>query len=140
MSRPAMERLHETFVRLCEIRSPTGEEREVADSIAAELRALGLEVNEDDAAGPAEAGAGNLIARLPGQNDEWVMFCAHIDTVPHKGQIEVVESDGVFRSAGETILDQVEVVDVARTWLAAQAVPSVLEPLFQPGGRASPAA
>ena len=32
------------------------------------------------------------------------MFCAHIDTVPHKGQIEVVESEGVFRSAGETIL------------------------------------
>ena len=43
-----MERLHETFVRLCEIRSPTGEEREVADSVAAELRALGLEVSEDE--------------------------------------------------------------------------------------------
>jgi tripeptide aminopeptidase len=96
--------LHETFVRLCEIRSPTGEEREVADTIAAELRALGLEVGEDDAAGPAEAGAGNLLARLPGQRDEWVMFCAHVDTVPHRGQIEVIESDGVFRSAGETIL------------------------------------
>jgi tripeptide aminopeptidase len=99
-----VERLHETFVRLCEIRSPTGEEREVADTIAAELRALGLEVSEDDAAGPAEAGAGNLVARLPGASEEWVMFCAHIDTVPHNGQIEVIESDGVFRSAGETIL------------------------------------
>jgi tripeptide aminopeptidase len=91
-------------VRLCEIRSPTGEEREVADTIAAELRALGLEVSEDDAAGPAEAGAGNLVARLPGASEEWVMFCAHIDTVPHRGQIEVIESDGVFRSADETIL------------------------------------
>lgn len=76
----------------------------MADTIAAELRALGLEVSEDDAAGPAGAGAGNLLARLPGEGDEWVMFCAHIDTVPHKGQIEVVESDGIFRSAGETIL------------------------------------
>jgi tripeptide aminopeptidase len=99
-----VDRLHETFVRLCEIRSPTGEEREVADTIAAELRALGLEVSEDDAAGPAEAGAGNIVARLPGKSDRWVMFCAHIDTVPHKGLIEVVESEGVFRSAGETIL------------------------------------
>lgn len=99
-----MERLHETFLRLCEIRSPTGEEREVADTIVAELRALGLEVSEDDAAGPAEAGAGNILARLPGAGDEWVMFCAHIDTVPHAGQIEVVETDGVFRSAGNTIL------------------------------------
>jgi tripeptide aminopeptidase len=92
------------FVRLCEIRSPTGEEREVADTVAAELRALGLEVSEDDAAGPAEAGAGNLLARLPGKGDDWVMFCAHLDTVPHKGQVEVVLGDGVFRSRGETIL------------------------------------
>jgi tripeptide aminopeptidase len=99
-----VDRLHETFVRLCEIRSPTGEEREVADTIVAELRALGLEVSEDGAAGPAEAGAGNILARLPGASDRWVMFCAHIDTVPHRGQIEVVNDDDVFRSHGETIL------------------------------------
>jgi tripeptide aminopeptidase len=97
-------RLYETFVRLCEIRSPTGEEREIADSIGAELRALGLEVSEDDAAGAAEAGAGNLLARLPGKSEEWVMFCAHIDTVPHRGRVEVVDDEGVFRSRGETIL------------------------------------
>ncbi|HET9162684.1 MAG TPA: M20/M25/M40 family metallo-hydrolase [Solirubrobacterales bacterium] len=99
-----MDRLHERFVRLCEIRSPTGEEREVADTLIAELRALGLEVSEDDAAGPAEAGAGNILARLPGRGDRWLTFCAHIDTVPHAGQVEVVEDEGVFRSAGETIL------------------------------------
>jgi tripeptide aminopeptidase len=104
MSRPAMERLHETFVRLCEIRSPTGEEREVADTLLAELRALGLEADEDDAAGAAKAGAGNIIARLPGRSDRWAMFCAHIDTVPHVGQVEVVDDGGVFRSRGETIL------------------------------------
>jgi tripeptide aminopeptidase len=99
-----VERLYETFVRLCEIRSPTGEEREVADTMLAELRALGLEASEDDAAAEAGAGAGNIIARLPGRSEKWVMFCAHIDTVPHDGQVEVVESEGVFRSAGETIL------------------------------------
>jgi tripeptide aminopeptidase len=97
-------RLLETFVRLCEIRSPTGEEREVADTVAAELRAIGLEVSEDGAAGPAEAGAGNLLARSPGTGGEWLMFCAHLDTVPHAGQVEVVEDEGVFRSRGETIL------------------------------------
>jgi tripeptide aminopeptidase len=99
-----VERLHETFVRLCEIRSPTGEEREVADTVAAELRALGLEVSEDEAAGPAEAGAGNLLARLPGCTEGWVMFCAHLDTVPHRGQVEVFDDEGVFRSRGDTIL------------------------------------
>ncbi|MGA8746379.1 MAG: M20/M25/M40 family metallo-hydrolase [Solirubrobacterales bacterium] len=99
-----MKRLHETFVRLCEIRSPTGEEREVADTVAAELRALGLEVTEDGAAEAAEAGAGNILARLPGQAADWMMFCAHLDTVPHEGQIEVISEEGVFRSRGETIL------------------------------------
>ena len=98
------QRLFDRFVRYCEIRSPTGEEREIADTLAAELRTLGCEVEEDDAAGPAEAGAGNLLARLPGQREEWVMFCAHIDTVPHQGGVEVVEDEGVFRSRGETIL------------------------------------
>ncbi len=97
-------RLYETFTRLCEIRSPTGEEREIADTLAAELRALGLEVSEDDAAGPAEAGSGNLLARLPGTGERWVMFCAHIDTVPHQGRVEVVNDEGVFRSRGSTIL------------------------------------
>jgi tripeptide aminopeptidase len=97
-------RLYETFARLCEIRSPTGEEREVADTIVAELRAMGLEVEEDDAGGRARAGAGNILARLPGRGGEWAMFCAHIDTVPHAGRVEVIEDEGVFRSRGDTIL------------------------------------
>ncbi|MBS1887911.1 MAG: M20/M25/M40 family metallo-hydrolase [Actinobacteria bacterium] len=98
------ERLYDTFVRLCEIRSPTGEEREVTDTLAAELRSLGLAVEEDDAAGAAAAGAGNLLARVPGERDEYVMFCAHVDTVPLNGMVEVVNDEGVFRSAGDTIL------------------------------------
>ena len=94
----------ERFVRLCEIASPTGQERAVADVVAAELRDLGAEVSEDDAAGPAGAGAGNLVARIPGSGDGWVMFGAHLDTVPHDSPIEVVLDGGVYRSAGETIL------------------------------------
>ena len=92
------------FVRLCEIPSPTGEERAVADAVLAELRELGVEVAEDGAAEPARAGAGNLIARVPGERDAWVMFACHLDTVPHDGPIEVVLDQGVFRSRGETIL------------------------------------
>jgi tripeptide aminopeptidase len=92
------------FVRLCEIPSPTGSERAVADDVLAELRGLGVEVTEDGVAGPARAGAGNLIARIPGAGEGWVMLCAHLDTVPETGEIEVELADGLFRSRGETIL------------------------------------
>lgn len=101
---PDDQRLLDRFVRLCEIPSPTGEERAVADAVLAELRDLGVQVVEDSAAAAARAGAGNLIARIPGERDEWVMFGCHLDTVPHDGPIEAVLSDGVYRSRGETIL------------------------------------
>jgi tripeptide aminopeptidase len=96
--------MQERFVRLCEIPSITGDERAVADAVAAELSALGFEVTEDEAAETARAGAGNLLCRIPGAGEGWVMFCAHLDTVPHVEPIEVVFESGVFRSAGETIL------------------------------------
>jgi tripeptide aminopeptidase len=96
--------MHDRFARLCEIPSPTGQERAVADAVTAELLELGVEVAEDGAAGPARAGAGNLIARIPGRGDRWVAFTAHLDTVPHDGPVEVVLEDGVYRSKGETIL------------------------------------
>ena len=96
--------MHDRFVRLCEIPSPTGDERAVADAVTAELRELEVEVTEDDAATPARAGAGNLIARLAGRDDRWLVFASHLDTVPHEGPIEVTLEGGVYRSTGETIL------------------------------------
>jgi tripeptide aminopeptidase len=96
--------MHDRFVRLCEIPSPTGDERAVADAVLAELRELDVDASEDGAAGPANAGAGNVIARIPGRDDRWVAFTAHLDTVPHEGPIEVVSENGVYRSRGETIL------------------------------------
>jgi tripeptide aminopeptidase len=92
------------FVRLCEIASPTGEERQVADSVLAELRDLGIDVTEDGSAAAAQAGAGNLIARIPGTGDGWVSFFAHLDTVPHEGPIEVARENGRFTTRGDTIL------------------------------------
>ncbi len=92
------------FARLCEISSPTGEEAAVAAAVRADLESFGLDVYEDGSAAAAGAGCGNLLARMPGQRPEYVMFCAHLDTVPHEGQIQVVLEDGVYRSAGKTIL------------------------------------
>jgi len=98
------ERLFETFTRLCETTSHTGQEREVADWIKGQLEGFGFEVEEDDSAERADANSGNLICRIPGRSEAWVSFFAHMDTVPHSQPVKVVFADGVFRSAGETIL------------------------------------
>jgi len=106
--RPASEvelrRLNDTFAELCAIASPFGHERRVADRVAEELRALGLEVEEDDAGGEIGGDAGNLLARLPGRTDRSGLLRAHLDTVPHEGEIEPILVDGGWQSAGETIL------------------------------------
>jgi tripeptide aminopeptidase len=93
------------FVRLCETASPAGEEGEVASLVRAELEALGLAVVEDDVAARVGAGSGNLLARIPGEREDSVAFCSHLDTVPHDEPIEVVlDEAGIYRSAGDTIL------------------------------------
>ena len=106
--RPASEvelrRLNDTFAELCAIPSQYGHERAVADRVAAELRSLGLEVEEDDAAAEVGGDCGNLLARLPGRAERSVLLCAHLDTVAHEGPIEPVLVDGTWESAGETIL------------------------------------
>jgi tripeptide aminopeptidase len=106
--RPASEvelrRLNDTFAELCAIRSPFGHERAVADRVAEELRALGLEVEEDNAGEEIGGDAGNLLARLPGRSERSVLLCAHLDTVPDGGEVEPVLVDGAWESAGDTIL------------------------------------
>lgn len=84
--------------------SPSHHEREVAELVARELRDAGIEVFEDGCAEGARSETGNLIARIPGRDEGWLSFFTHLDTVPHSEPIQVELADGVFRSAGETIL------------------------------------
>jgi tripeptide aminopeptidase len=99
------ERLVADFVRLCEVESPSGDERGMADAVTQELRTLGLEVEEDDSADETGAGAGNLLARLPGpEKAPTVLLCAHIDTVPLAGPVQVQRADGVLTNRHEAIL------------------------------------
>ena len=100
-------RLNETFAELCAIPSPFGRERTMAERVARELRELGLDVEEDDAAESAGAECGNLLARIPARSarsERVVLLCAHLDTVPHDGAVEPVLVDSGWESAGDTIL------------------------------------
>ncbi|MBA3301979.1 MAG: M20/M25/M40 family metallo-hydrolase [Thermoleophilaceae bacterium] len=93
------------FVRLCEIRSPSYEERSMADCVAEELRAAGLEVEEDSSREQTGSDAGNVFARIAGPADApTILFCAHLDTVPLDSPVEVERSNGVFTNAAESIL------------------------------------
>ncbi len=99
------ERLARDFVRLCEIESPSGRERAIADAVTAELRALGLEVQEDASGAATGSDAGNLLARLPAPaGARTILLCAHLDTVPLAAPVRVIRQDGVFRNANAAIL------------------------------------
>jgi tripeptide aminopeptidase len=99
------ERLVADFVRLCEIESPSGRERAMADAVTAELRAAGLDVEEDDTAVETGSDAGNLLARIPGpEGAPAVLLCAHIDTVPLDAPVEVIRENGSLTNRHEAIL------------------------------------
>lgn len=104
------ERLAADFVRLCEIESPSRHERAVADAVAADLRACGLEVEEDGSAAATGSDSGNLIARVPaaaggGEGGRpTVLLCAHLDTVPLAAPVEVARDSGRFHNRNEGIL------------------------------------
>ncbi len=94
------------FTRLAALPSPPGEEREVADIVLEYLRALGLDVSEDEAGSAIGSTMGNLFCRLDPTQPGGVplFFCAHLDTVPPQGPVDPVVEDGVVRNAGGTIL------------------------------------
>jgi tripeptide aminopeptidase len=93
------------FTELAALPSPSGDERPVADRVLAELRALGLEPDEDGAGPRIGSTMGNVYAQLEATAEgEPLFLCAHLDTVPPEAGIEPVEEDGVIRNAAGTIL------------------------------------
>jgi tripeptide aminopeptidase len=98
-------RLNDLFAELCRIESPFGRERACADRVAGELRALGLEVVEDDAGPAAGSECGNLLARVEGDpGAPSVLFCAHLDTVVPQAPIEPTLVEGAWENAHDAIL------------------------------------
>ncbi len=96
-------------------RAPRDTSAACAERVAAELRALGVSVQEDDAGTLTGSDCGNLLAQLradiapggsPGAEPERrsLMLCAHLDTVPLQAPVEPVLNDGVWENANEGIL------------------------------------
>ena len=117
--RPASEaerrRLNETFAALCAIPSPSGSERAVAEAVAAELRGLGLGVDEDDTAAETGAECGNLLVRIPSRREgaRTILLGAHMDTVAVAAPIEPVVDEGLWINRNDGILGADNKVAVA---------------------------
>jgi tripeptide aminopeptidase len=130
------ERLVNDFIRFCEIESPSGREHGMADAVAADLRALGLDVEEDDTGPETGSDAGNVLARVPGpEGARTILLCAHIDTVPLAAPVEVTREDGVLTNRNEAILGAdnkaaVATVLAALNRLVREGSPVELEVLF----------
>ncbi len=99
--------LFERLSGLTSIDSLSFHEREMADRLKAELEALGIHAEEDDAAEKLHGNAGNLYAfvkgTLPGPP---ILLSAHMDTVvPGTGKKAVWDKEaGIIRSDGTTVL------------------------------------
>lgn len=94
------------MVRLCEVPSPSRQEQAVADLVRAELTAMGATITEDDAATALPAGCNNILATFPAtiEGGTPICLCAHLDTVPNRGPIEVVVRDGYLTNRHDDIL------------------------------------
>ncbi len=99
-----------TFAELCRIESPSGRERACAERVIAELRGLGVSVQEDGAGELTGSDCGNLLARIPGARgggsspSRSLLLCAHLDTVPLQAPVEPVLQDGAWENINEGIL------------------------------------
>jgi tripeptide aminopeptidase len=124
--------LNGTFAELCRIESPSGSERACAERVIAELRALDVAAQEDDAGPRAGSDCGNLLARIPGDaaarpaaapgdptaparaatrggevpagERRSLLLCAHLDTVPLLAPVEPVLVDGFWENENEGVL------------------------------------
>lgn len=100
------ERLAEQFVTLCEISSPSKNEKPVADYLKKVFTEMGADYSyEDNSATQTGSDSGNLIFRFNGNNDsEPIFFACHMDTVKPGSGVEVERNGDIFSSKGDTVL------------------------------------
>ena len=102
------ERLIKEFMELVQIDSETKHEQQISLELKKRFAALGLKLEEDEAAAGTGHGANNLFATLEataGVDAPVIFFTSHMDTVtPGRGIKPQLDADGYLRSDGTTIL------------------------------------
>ena len=101
------ERLATTFTELCEISSPSKKEGLIAKHLKNIFSKLGANfIYEDGSAEKTGSESGNLIIRFDGNLPErnGAFLACHMDTVEPGEGVEVLRTDDIFTSKGNTIL------------------------------------
>jgi tripeptide aminopeptidase len=100
------QRLCHEFMSLTSIPSPSYYEGEIADYLHACLEKLGASVKRDSSAAATGSESGNIIARIPAYMHDGpaLLLSAHMDTVSPARGVKPVLHNGVFTSAGDTVL------------------------------------
>jgi len=99
------QRIIDEFILQASIDSPSFKEATIAKYLEQRFKKLGAEIEFDDAGTKIGSDSGNMIARLPGKkHGEPLLLSAHMDTVTPADNVEPILKDGIFTSAGETIL------------------------------------
>lgn len=116
------ERLLNTFLEYLQIDSESGNEKEMAERLVSDLKALELEVKTDHAGEGFGSNGFNVCAYLEGTlPGESTIYCAHMDTVAPGNGIKPIVENGVVHSDGTTILGAddksgvAEIIEAVRT-------------------------
>jgi len=99
------QRITDEFQRQAAIDSPSYHEKEMADYLEKRFQALGGSVEYDSAGARIGSNSNNMYIRIPGsKTGEPLLLSVHMDTVTPAENVVPVLNNGIFTSAGETIL------------------------------------
>ena len=102
------ERLAATFIDLCEISSPSRQERDIADHLIKVFTELGADsIYEDNSAPQTGSNTGNLLITFKNTratDSGPLLLACHMDTVTPADNVKVKRVGDLFTSAGDTIL------------------------------------
>ena len=99
------QRLSNEFFNLASIDSPSFKEAAIAAYLQQRFTKLGADVVFDTAGAAIGSDSGNMIARFPGtRGGDPFIICLHMDTVSPAENVRPVLHNGIFTSAGDTIL------------------------------------
>ena len=99
------QRICDEFAQLAAIDSPSFSESIIAEYLQKRFERLGATIEFDQAGSIIGSNSNNMIARIPGTKaGEPFILSGHMDTVTPAENVQPVLKDGIFTSAGDTIL------------------------------------